>query len=120
MASRYVPSRHPDRALFRVEFPFGGRPRARANGAVYDVLDMSEKGIRLNNEGVKGFSVGASVRITVDFEDAAVTVAGRVLRTNERETVVVLSDGFSLQRVRREERRLIRGDSSDSSKTGGR
>jgi hypothetical protein len=117
---RYVPSRHPDRTLFRVEFPFGQRPRARWNNVDYDVLDISEKGIRLNNEGLKGFVAGASVRLGVCFEDAVVSVAGRVLRANERETVIALSEGFPLERVRREERRLIRGDQKNNSSTGGR
>lgn len=117
---RYVPSHHPDRALFRVEFPFGQRPRARWNTVDYDVLDISEKGIRLNNEGLKSFAAGASVRLGVKFEDAVVTVSGRVLRANERETVIALSEGFSLERVRREERRLIRGDEPGASITGER
>lgn len=117
---RYVPSRHPDRTLFRVEYPFGQRPRAHLNGESYEVLDLSEKGLRLNNEGLRGFSAGASVRAAVRFEDDVVAVAGRVLRSNPRETILVLTEGFTLERVRQEERRLIRGDQKGNSSTGGR
>lgn len=105
---RYVPSGHPDRALFRVEFPFGQRPLLQWEGTAYDVLDVSERGMRVSVEGRKPFVAGASVRLTVRFEDSKETVAGTVLRGNEREAVFHLTECFSLERIRREERRLIR------------
>lgn len=106
--SRYVPSTHPGRALFRVEFPFGQRPVMTWEGIAYEVLDISERGLRVSVEGRKLFTAGASVRVSVRFEDGKETVAGTVLRGNEREAVLQLTECFSLERVRREERRLIR------------
>lgn len=105
---RYVPSGHPDRALFRVEFPFGQRPLVQWDGTSYDVLDISERGMRVNVEGRRPFVSGTSVRLTICFEDAKETVAGTVLRGNEREAMFQLTECFSLERIRREERRLIR------------
>lgn len=105
---RYVPSGHPDRSLFRVEFPFGKRPLLQWEGISYEVLDISEKGMRVNVEGRKPFVAGTSVRVDIRFEDSKETVAGTVFRGNEREAVFQLTECFSLERIRREERRLIR------------
>lgn len=106
--THYVPTTHPNRALFRVEFPFGQRPLMTWEKNSYEVLDISERGLRISVEGRKLFTVGASVRVSVRFEDGKETVAGTVLRGNEREAVLQLTECFTLERVRREERRLIR------------
>lgn len=105
---RYVPSTHPGRALFRVEFPYGQRPLLSWKGTSYEVLDISERGMRLSVDGRAMLVPGTRVRGVVRFEDGKETVEGAVLRGNEREAVFQLTDGFSLERVRREERRLIR------------
>lgn len=105
---RYVPSGHPDRALFRVEFPYGQRPLFQWEGTSYEVLDISERGMRVSVEGRKPFVPGVSVRLAICFEDSKEAVAGTVLRGNEREAVFQLTECFSLERIRREERRLIR------------
>lgn len=105
---RLVPSTHPDRALFRVEFPFGKRPLLVWGGISYEVLDISERGMRLSVEGQRSLPAGTKARVVVRFEDSRETVEGTVLRGNEREAVFQLTEGFSLERIRREERRLIR------------
>jgi hypothetical protein len=112
---RFVPSTHPSRTLFRVEFPFGQRPPLLWGGKSYDVLDISERGMRLSVEGHTSFAPGTRVRAIVRFEDGKETVEGTVLRANEREAVFQLTEGFSLERIRREERRLIRAAGSSSS-----
>lgn len=109
---RLVPSTHPNRALFRVEFPFGQRPPLTWGGKSYEVLDISERGMRVSVEGHASFAPGAQVRAMVRFEDGKETVEGTVLRGNEREAVFQLKEGFSLERIRREERRLIRATQS--------
>lgn len=106
--TRYVPSTHPGRALFRVEFPYGQRPLFTWKGNSYEVLDLSERGMRIGVNGLAVFVPGTRVRGAVRFEDGKETVEGAVLRGNEREAVFQLAEGFSLERVRREERRLIR------------
>jgi hypothetical protein len=106
--TRLIPSAHPGRALFRVEFPFGQRPFIAWETFRYEVLDISERGMRVNVEGKKLFAPGTKVRTVVQFEDSNETVEGTVLRGNEREAVFQLTEGFSLERIRREERRLIR------------
>ncbi len=111
---RYVPSTHPSRALFRVEFPFGQRPPLTWGGKSYEVLDISERGIRLSVEGHTPFVAGARIRAVVRFEDGKETVEGTLLRGNEREAVFQLTEGFSLERIRREERRLIRASGPSS------
>ncbi|MBK8575184.1 MAG: hypothetical protein IPN90_05730 [Elusimicrobia bacterium] len=105
---RLVPSTHPGRALFRVEFPFGKRPVLTWETVRYEVLDISERGMRVSVEGRKPFASGVTVRTDVCFEDSKETVAGKVLRGNEQEAVFQLTEGFPLERIRREERRLIR------------
>lgn len=101
---------HPDRALFRVEYPFGERPACLISGGRYEVLDISERGMRLNTEGHTPFVRGAKVRAVIHFQDFQETVEGTVLRGNEREAVFQLREGFSLECIRREERRLIRAN----------
>lgn len=112
--ARYVPSTHPGRALFRVEFPFGQRPNFTWKALSFPILDISERGIRLSAEGRAVFSPGTRVRGEAHFEDAKETVEGTVLHGNEREAVIQLTEGFSLERVRKEERRLIRGEPPSS------
>jgi hypothetical protein len=72
-------------------------------------------GCVLSVEGHTSFAPGARVRAVVRFEDGKETVEGTVLRGNEREAVFQLTEGFSLERIRREERRLIRAAGSSSS-----
>jgi len=115
--ARYVPSTHPGRAFFRVEFPFGERPRFTWKALSFPILDISERGLRLSTEGRSVFSPGMQVRGDAHFEDANVTVEGTVLHGNEREAVMRLTEGFSLERVRKEERRLIRGEPPSSART---
>ena len=100
------------RAFFRVEYPFEMRPLLAWAGVFYQVLDVSERGIRLNVEGRPPFAAGSRIRATVQFEDGVETIEGTLLRGNRREAVFTLTEGVPLSRIRREERRVIRATRS--------
>ncbi|HEY9052858.1 MAG TPA: PilZ domain-containing protein [Gammaproteobacteria bacterium] len=97
------------REFFRVEYPSGYRPRFIVKGQSFDILDISECGIRFLLVDNANFIIGASIKGIVHFtDDEELECSGIVIR-KELGTVAIQNDvAIPLARIRSEHLNLIR------------
>lgn len=97
------------REYFRVEFPVGYRPRLIIMNQSYDVLDVSESGIRFLAGEDAGFIVGTHINGIVRFSDGEeLECRGTVIRTEPGAVAVRHEVSIPLARIRAEHLNLIR------------
>lgn len=98
-----------NREYYRVAYPTQARPRLMVQGHTFDVVDISERGIRFKLlDSVPPPGVGNEVRGTVRFRRGdTVDVRGTVLRLDGREVAMHLDDGIPLRVVMEEQRFLL-------------
>jgi hypothetical protein len=100
---------HPfEREHHRIQYPTAARPHIVVQGRSFEVIDLSERGVRFRlDEGVP-LSVGDAVAGTVRFlRNESVEVMGVVVRVTGREVAVKLEVGVPL-RIIIEEQRFLR------------
>jgi hypothetical protein len=95
------------RQFFRIEYPIDERPCLIVGGDQYEVLDTSERGMRLSP--LKSGPVPSTVKGTLRFRDGSeCLVAGTVARqAPDGSLVVKLNVGIPLSQIMKEQRRLI-------------
>jgi len=98
------------RNYFRLQYFKPDRPIITITGKSFDVVDLSEKGIKF--ELPRGFKPRENARIggTVTFPDKTkFEIIGTILRVNAttKECVLVLEEGIPLAKMLEEQRRLI-------------
>jgi PilZ domain len=97
-----------EREHFRIQYPAAARPEIVIDGRAYDVLDISEHGVRFRGDGEISIAVGDPLSGSVRFRRTeAVDVRGTVLRIAGREVAAKLDAGVPLK-VMIEEQRYIR------------
>ena len=97
------------REYFRVEYPSGYRPRFIIKGQSFDILDVSECGIRFLHIDNASFIIGASIKGIIRFTDGEELECSGVVLRNELGAVAVQNDDpISLARIRAEHLNLIR------------
>lgn len=97
------------REYFRVEYPSGYRPRFTTMGESFDVLDISECGMRFLAEDNTRFIIGVPVKGMVRFTDGEeLECSGTVLRSEFGTVALHHEVGIPLQRIRFEHLNLIR------------
>ncbi len=98
------------REYFRIVYPSSECPRLLIDGLAYDVIDVSERGIRFDNGGSDNlFEIDQVVRGRIIFRDDQVcSVEGKVLRNFDGATVILLTRGIPPRLLMHEQRRLIR------------
>jgi hypothetical protein len=99
---------HFEREHYRIQYPTAARPRIVVEGRSFDVIDLSERGVRFRvDEGIS-FSLGDAVAGTVRFRrNESAEVTGSVVRIAGREVAAKLDVGVPL-RVIIEEQRFLR------------
>lgn len=99
-----------ERKHFRILYPPAARPGIVIGGRAYDVIDLSERGIRFRGDGDLAVAVGEALAGTVRFrETGAVEVGGTVIRIVGREIAVKLDAGVPLRVLIEEQRHLREG-----------
>ncbi len=97
------------RNYYRVEYPSGDRPSFECAGRSYEVIDVSEMGLRLAVSADDPWVENETVVGTVTFRDnATCKVSGSVLRKTDDGIAIVLTEGVPLPRVLEEQRYLIK------------
>ncbi len=97
-----------ERAHYRIQYPTAARPHIVIEGRSFDVIDLSERGVRFREDEGRSFSSGDKVVGTVRFQRTeAVDVMGSVVRVGGREVAVKLEVGVPL-RIVIEEQRFLR------------
>jgi len=87
------------RAHTRIQFSLAG-PLLKANGRTYDIVDLSQGGIRFRMAKNPAPAVGARLRGTIVFRPGkAVDIAGKVLRVSREHAAAQLDIGVPFQTI---------------------
>lgn len=93
------------REFYRVRYPVSERPVLRLEGRTYEVIDISEKGIKFFCKQPWVFKVELEVQFTVNFRgDEQLELEGKVLRIDGSVIIISLSEGVPLARIVQEQR----------------
>ena len=99
------------REYFRIVYPMNDRPTIMVGEHCFEVIDLSERGVKFFLNGSIGDKVfkkdGAMQGTIMLHEGAPVEVEGRVVRATESEVVVNLRKGVRFSRIIREQWYLI-------------
>jgi hypothetical protein len=99
---------HSEREHYRIQYPTAARPRIVIDGRAYEVIDISERGVRFRVGEEFPFNVGDQLTGQVRFKRSdPVIVTGTVLRIAGREIAAKLETGVPLKTMI-EEQRYIR------------
>ncbi len=97
-----------EREHYRVAYPATLRPRLLVQGHTFDVVDISERGIRFRlakaDEPAPGFEVQGAVRFR---RGETITIRGIVLRVVQGEVAAMLEEGVPLRVILDEQRYLL-------------
>jgi hypothetical protein len=97
------------RNFYRVNYPPAARPAIIIGGKAYDVLNLSEKGLKYAHPGGDRPEPGKPLAGTVVFADQEkIHVDGSVLRIIGTEIVVTLERGIPFARIIAEQRRFLK------------
>lgn len=95
-----------ERQHFRIQYPAAARPEIVIDGRAYDVLDISEHGVRFRSVGEIAVAVGDPLSGRIRLRTEAVDVRGTVLRVAGREIAAKLDAGVPLKVIIEEQRYL--------------
>lgn len=96
------------RDYFRLEYPYEYRPVLYHQGCQYQIVNISEYGVKFRGEGCSDFSVGQQVNGTIVFHDEERYVClGEVLRIGRHSVVLKLQQAIPLHKIRSEHILLI-------------
>jgi len=96
------------REYFRLEYPVFFRPRLLFNNKKFDVLDVSEFGMRFHTEDTNSFMLGKKLGANLIFKDDDMhSCDGKIIRLNTSEVVINLTTPIPLHKIRSEHLYLI-------------
>lgn len=97
-----------EREHYRIQYPTAARPHILIEARSFDVIDLSERGVRFRMEEGVTFAIGREVSGTIRFRrNEPVEVMGSVVRVAALEVAVKLDVGVPL-RIIIEEQRFLR------------
>ena len=97
-----------DREHYRVAYPTALRPKLLVHGVSFDVVDISERGIRFRLGGAEAPQPGFELQGILRFRRGeTITVRGAVLRVDHGEVAAHLEEGIPLRVVMEEQRFLL-------------
>jgi PilZ domain len=97
-----------DRRHSRIQYPNAARPQITIGGRSFEVIDLSEGGVRFKAEDTPSIAVGDEVSGTVRFRRTeTIEIKGSVVRLGGREVALKLDVGIPL-RIIIEEQRFLR------------
>lgn len=97
-----------NRDFFRVEFPRTYYPIIHLEDGQYDVVDVSECGVRFKKSKDKRFSENEDLVAIIQFPDGDIyDCSGQVIRMNEYDVSMSLSNPLPLKKIRSEHLYLL-------------
>lgn len=90
------------REHYRVHYPSGLSPSLMISGRSYDVVDISEKGLKFKATDIDNFYLGCGIAGDIKFyeDDELIECYGEVLRLTDDEVVVSLTDTIPVSRIK--------------------
>lgn len=96
------------REYFRVAYPTALRPRLEVLDHHFDILDVSERGMRFRLGKAAAPDAGNELQGVVRFRRGeTITVRGVVVRVDDGEVATRLDDGIPLRVIMEEQRFLL-------------
>ena len=100
-------SRENRREHYRIRYPLRFRPVLKFSGKKFEIIDISESGIKFYCENTVGFRSGQEMEGTVIFTDGkSLALKGTILRIYKRTAIVWLSVYIPFSHIIREQRFL--------------
>jgi hypothetical protein len=97
-----------DREHYRVAYPTALRPKLLVHGVSFDVVDISERGIRFRLGSAQAPEPGFELHGVLRFRRGeTITIRGAVLRVDQGEVAARLEEGIPLRVVMEEQRFLL-------------
>jgi hypothetical protein len=97
------------RNFYRLNYPPSARPALLIGGKSYELLNISEKGLKYAHPGSDLPAAGSPLTGTIVFADKEkLEVEGSVLRSIGTEIVVTLDPGIPFARIIAEQRRFLK------------
>lgn len=105
----YMGEAEQKRAHFRIVYPVGSRPKITLRNQTFDVVDLSEMGVRFATRDAKSWrSIVDVIQASILFADnEKVAVIGKVLRTTDDQVILQLTKGVPFAKVMAEQRRIL-------------
>jgi len=98
------------RAFYRLQYPTSARPKLLIEGYTFDVLDLSEGGLRFHTGPHPAPEVGTTFRGTVRVRRGdMIHTHGDVLRVDHSEVAARLVVGIPFQTIMEEQRFVFEG-----------
>lgn len=96
------------REYFRLNYPIADRPSLHSRNETFEVLDVSEYGVRFKIPGDSPFLLEESVRADIRFTDDEIyECSGHIHRCTDKDAVILLGTPIPLQKIRSEHIMLI-------------
>lgn len=96
------------RRHYRVRYPITRRPSVDVWGRRYEVIDVSEEGVRFHCPDSQGVAAGQPVQAVITFDDTGkADVEGKVVRIEQRRVALQLTVGIPYSRIVREQLHLL-------------
>ena len=96
------------REYFRLEYPYEFRPRLLHEGKQYQVVNISEFGVKFRAPNSRGFVIGQQLEVDILFHDKEqFTCSGEVIRLEQAGIVLHLDVPVPLHKIRSEHLILI-------------
>ncbi|KPK36756.1 MAG: hypothetical protein AMK70_01165 [Nitrospira bacterium SG8_35_1] len=100
-------SKENKREHYRIRYPLSFRPVLKFAGKKFEVIDISESGIKFYCENTEDLKAGQEVQGTVTFNDGkSLILKGNILRIYKRTAIVWLSAYIPFRLIIREQRYL--------------
>jgi len=97
------------REHYRIIYPVSCRPKLAINNIQYEVIDISEKGIRFLHEDMCTLQPGSETRIRITFHNGeSLEIKCRVLRFDGTAAVLSLLEGIPFEIIIGEQRYVKR------------
>jgi len=95
------------REHYRIRYPLRFRPVFKYTGKKFEIIDISESGIKFFCENTEDFTAGQEVKGTLMFNDGtSMIIKGNILRIYKRTAIVWLSVHIPFRHIIREQRFL--------------
>jgi len=92
---------------YRIRYPISCRPVLRIAGKNFEIIDISESGIKFHCENIEDYRANQELQGTVVFNDGKpLILKGNILRVYKKTAIVWLSVNIPFSRIVREQRFL--------------
>ncbi len=93
------------REHFRIRYPIACRPGLSLLNCVFEVIDVSEHGIRFSGNKINQLQSEMDVPATITFSDgSSLKVHGRILRVDEKVAVMYIPENIPFVKIVAEQR----------------